>query len=99
MARKKIEESEIFRILKEAETGIPIKELSRKYGITEQTFYRWRNKYGGMELSEIKKMKALEQENSNLKRLVADMALESKHKNVLGKTPLVDQRRREQLIC
>ncbi|EOQ89536.1 transposase [Leptospira yanagawae serovar Saopaulo str. Sao Paulo = ATCC 700523] len=62
MARKKIEESEIFRILKEAETGIPIKELSRKYGITEQTFYRWRNKYGGMELSEIKKMKALEQD-------------------------------------
>ncbi|EOQ86902.1 transposase [Leptospira yanagawae serovar Saopaulo str. Sao Paulo = ATCC 700523] len=86
MARKKIEESEIFRILKEAETGIPIKELSRKYGITEQTFYRWRNKYGGMELSEIKKMKALEQENSNLKRLVADMALEIQAiKNVLGK--------------
>lgn len=86
MARNKIEESEIFRILKEAETGIPIKELSRKYGITEQTFYRWRNKYGGMELSEIKKMKALEQENSNLKRLVADMALEIQAiKNVLGK--------------
>lgn len=86
MARKKIEESEIFRVLKEAETGIPIKELSRKYGITEQTFYRWRNKYGGMELSEIKKMKALEQENSNLKRLVADMALEIQAiKNVLGK--------------
>lgn len=86
MARKKIEESEIFRILQEAETGIPIKELSRKYGITEQTFYRWRNKYGGMELSEIKKMKLLEQENSNLKRLVADMALEIQAiKNVLGK--------------
>jgi putative transposase len=86
MARKKIEESEIFRILREAETGIPIKELSRKHGITEQTFYRWRNKYGGMELSEIKKMKALEQENTNLKRLVADMALEIQAiKNVLGK--------------
>jgi putative transposase len=86
MARKKIEESEIFRILREAETGIPIKELSRKHGITELTFYRWRNKYGGMELSEIKKMKALEQENTNLKRLVADMALEIQAiKNVLGK--------------
>ena len=86
MARKKIEESEIFRILREAETGISIKELSRKYGITEQTFYRWRNKYGDMELSEIKKMKALEQENTNLKRLVADMALEIQAiKNVLGK--------------
>jgi putative transposase len=86
MARKKIEESEIFHILREAETGIPIKELSRKHGITEQTFYRWRNKYGGMELSEIKKMKALEQENTNLKRLVADMALEIQAiKNVLGK--------------
>ncbi len=86
MARKKIKESEIFLILREAETGIPIKELSRKYRITEQTFYLWRNKYVGMELSEIRKLKALEQNNSNLKRLVADMALQIQAiKNVLGK--------------
>lgn len=86
MAKKHIEEKTIFQILREAETGIPIKELSRKHGITEQTFYRWRNKYGGMELKDIQVLKALEKENSNLKKLVADMALEIQAiKNVLGK--------------
>lgn len=86
MAKKKIEESKIFQILKEAESGIPIKELSRKHGITEQTFYRWRNKYSGLELSDIKKMKELERENSELKKIVANMALEIQAiKNVLGK--------------
>lgn len=86
MAKKHIEEKTIFQILKEAETGISIKELSRKHGITEQTFYRWRNKYGGLELKDIQVMKALEKENSNLKKLVADMALEIQAiKNVLGK--------------
>lgn len=86
MAKKHIDEKTIFQILREAETGIPIKELSRKHGITEQTFYRWRNKYGGMELKDIQVLKALEKENSNLKKLVADMALEIQAiKNVLGK--------------
>jgi putative transposase len=86
MSKKKIEEKTIFQILKEAETGISIKELSRKYGITEQTFYRWRNKYGGMELKDIHLLKALEKENANLKRLVADQALEIQAiRNVLGK--------------
>jgi len=86
MAKKKFEESTIFRILKEAESGLPIKEISRNHGITEQTFYRWRNKYGGMELSDLKVLKSLEQENSNLKKLVADQALEIQAiKNVLGK--------------
>ncbi|ABZ93694.1 Transposase [Leptospira biflexa serovar Patoc strain 'Patoc 1 (Ames)'] len=86
MAKKRIEESKIFQILKEAESGIPIKELSRKYGITEQTFYRWRNKYNGLELSDIKQMKELERENSELKKIVANMALEIQAiKNVLGK--------------
>lgn len=86
MAKKRIEESKIFQILKEAESGLPIKELSRKYGITEQTFYRWRNKYSGLELSDIKQMKELERENSELKKIVANMALEIQAiKNVLGK--------------
>ena len=86
MAKKRIEESKIFQILKEAESGIPIKDLSRKYGITEQTFYRWRNKYSGLELSDIKQMKELERENSELKKIVANMALEIQAiKNVLGK--------------
>jgi putative transposase len=86
MAKKKIEESKIFQILKEAESGIQIKELSRKHGITEQTFYRWRNKYGGLELNDLKKMKELERENSELKKIVGNMALEIQAiKNVLGK--------------
>lgn len=86
MAKKKIEEKTIFQILKEAEAGISIKELSRKHGITEQTFNRWRNKYGGMELRDIQVLKSLEKENANLKKLVADQALEIQAiKNVLGK--------------
>lgn len=86
MAKKRIEESKIFQILKESESGIPIKELSRKYGITEQTFYRWRNKYSGLELSDIKQIKELERENSELKKIVANMALEIQAiKNVLEK--------------
>ncbi|NCN11433.1 MAG: transposase [Leptospira sp.] len=86
MAKKKFEESEIFRTLKEAESGIPIKEVARNHGITEQTFYRWRNKYGGMEMNDMKLLKSLENENSNLKKLVAEQALEIQAiKNVLGK--------------
>lgn len=86
MAKKKVEEPKIFQILKELESGIPIKELSRKYGFTEQTLYRWRNKYGGLELSDIQQMKDLERENSELKKIVANMALEIQAiKNVLGK--------------
>ncbi|TGM03232.1 transposase [Leptospira jelokensis] len=86
MAKKRIEETKIFQILREAESGVPIKELSRKYGFTEQTLYRWRNQYGGLELSDIQKMKELERENSELKKIVSNMALEIKAiKNVLGK--------------
>lgn len=86
MAKKKVEEPKIFQILKELESGISIKELSRKYGFTEQTIYRWRNQYGGLELSDIKKMKELERENSELKKIVANMAFEIQAiKKVLGK--------------
>ncbi|MCW7502345.1 transposase [Leptospira sp. 2 VSF17] len=86
MAKKRVEETKIFQILKEAESGVPMKELSRKYGFTEQTLYRWRNQYGGLELSDIQKMKELERENSELKKIVANMALEIQAiKNVLGK--------------
>ncbi|MCW7502432.1 transposase, partial [Leptospira soteropolitanensis] len=73
MAKKRVEETKIFQILKEAESGVPMKELSRKYGFTEQTLYRWRNQYGGLELSDIQKMKELERENSELKKIVANM--------------------------
>lgn len=76
MKRKRHSEEQIIGILKEAEAGLAIADLIRKYGISEQTYYRWKSKYGGMELSEAKRLKQLEEENRRLKRLVADQALD-----------------------
>lgn len=76
MKRKRFKEEQIIGILKEAEAGIEPKELCRKHGIAEGTYYRWKSKYGGMEVSEARKLKALEEENRQLKRLVADQALD-----------------------
>lgn len=76
MKRKRHTEEQIISILKEAESGLSTADLVRKYGISEQTFYRWKSKYGGMELSEAKRLKQLEEENRRLKRLVADQALD-----------------------
>ncbi len=77
MKRKRFTTEQIIKILKEAELGIKIVEICRKYGIAEQTFYNWRNKYGGMDISEAKRLKTLEDENRNLKRLVADLSLDN----------------------
>ncbi len=63
---------QIVAILHEAASGTPIRELSRKHGITETTFYRWRRQYGGLQVGETKRLKALEEENCRLKKLVAD---------------------------
>ena len=76
MKRKRFTENQIFKILKEAETGITKSDLCRKYGISDATFYNWRAKYGGMELSDIKRLKALEEENRRLKKIVAEQALD-----------------------
>ncbi len=76
MRGKKFNEEQIIGILKEAEAGLPLADLLRKHGICEGTFYRWKAKYGGMEISDAKKLKALEDENRRLKRLVADQALD-----------------------
>ena len=85
MKRKRFTEEQIIGILKEAEAGAQIRELSRRHGITEQTFFRWRNKYGGMGISEARRLKALEDENRQLKRIVADQALNLQVlKDVLG---------------
>jgi putative transposase len=67
---------QILSILKEAEAGTKVSELCRRYGIAEQTFYRWKAKYGGMAISDAKRLKQLEVENAQLKRLVADQALD-----------------------
>jgi putative transposase len=76
MKKKRFSEEQIIAVLKESEAGLGVKELTRKHGIAEGTFYRWRSKYGGMELSEAKRLKHLEDENRRLKRLVADQALD-----------------------
>ena len=77
MRRSKHSEEQIIGILKEAEAGIPAKELSRKHGISEWTFYRWKSKYGGMEVNEAKRLRELEEENRRLKQLVADLTLDN----------------------
>lgn len=76
MKRKRHTEEQIISILKEAEAGLSTADLVRKHGISEQTFYRWKSKYGGMELSDARRLKQLEEENRRLKRLVADQALD-----------------------
>ena len=77
MKRKRFTEEQIIGILKESEAGMPVKELSRKHGISEGTFYRWKSKYGGMEINEAKRLKQLEDENRRLKKLVADLSLDN----------------------
>lgn len=76
MKKKRFSEEQIIGILKEGEAGISVKELARKHGVCEGTFYRWKSHFGGMEVSEAKRLKALEEENRRLKRLVADQALD-----------------------
>jgi putative transposase len=76
MKRKRFKEEQIIGILKEADAGLGVQDLIRKYGISEQTYYRWKSKYGGLEVNEAKRLKHLEEENRRLKKLVADQALD-----------------------
>lgn len=86
MRRSRFTEAEIVGYLKEAEAGAKVSELCRRIGISETTFYRWRKRYGGLEVDQAKKLKAIEEENRRLKRLVADQALNIQVlKDALGK--------------
>ena len=78
MKRTRFTETQIVAVLKEADSGIPVKDLCRKHGISDATYYNWKSKYGGMEASDLKKMKDLERELGQLKRMYADMALENR---------------------
>ena len=77
MKKKRFSEEQIIGILREAQAGIPVKELCRKYGFSDATFYNWRAKYGGMEVSDAKRLKALESENARLKKLLAESMLDN----------------------
>ena len=76
MKRSKFTDEQILAIVKEGEAGRKVADLCRVNGITEQTYYRWKAKYGGMEVNDAKKLKGLEDENRRLKQMVADQALD-----------------------
>lgn len=77
MKRKRFTEEQIIAILKQADSGVPPKEVCRQHGISIQSFFRWKAKFGGMELSDAKKLRSLESENSRLKRMIADLMLDN----------------------
>lgn len=88
MRKSKYSESQIIGILKEVEAGRLVKEVCRERGISDATYYQWKSKYGGMEASDIKRLRELEEENRKLKVMVADLSLENRAiKEVFGVKP------------
>jgi putative transposase len=76
MRRSRYSEAQIIKILKEAEAGVPIEDLCRQYGMSRSTYYKWKSKYGDMEVSQLKRLKELEEENRRLKRMYAELSLD-----------------------
>jgi putative transposase len=76
MKKSRYSEEQIIAVLKESQAGVPTSELCRKHGISDATFYNWRNRYGGMEVSDARRLKSLEDENRKLKKLLAESMLD-----------------------
>jgi len=76
MKGKRYTEEQIIKILRDAEAGAPVAEVCRKHGVSEWSFYRWRRKYGGMTVSDAKRLRALREENARLKKIVAEQAID-----------------------
>ena len=86
MKRSRFSEEQIIGILKEHEAGVPVAELCRKHGVSDASVYKWKAKYGGMGVSEARRLRALEDENAKLKRMLADAMLDNVAlKDLLGK--------------
>ncbi len=86
MKRNKFSETQIIKILREAEAGVSVEDLSRQYGFGKSTFYKWKAKYGGLDINQLKRLKELEAENKKLKEMYAELSLEHKFlKDVLEK--------------
>lgn len=78
MKRSRFTETQVVSILKEADAGMAVKEVCRRHGISDATFYKWKSKYGGLDASDLKRMREIEGELSQLKRMYADVALENR---------------------
>lgn len=86
MKRSRFSEEQIIGILKEHEAGVPVAELCRNYGVSDASVYKWKARYGGMDVSEARRLRALEDENAKLKRMLADAMLDNVAlKDLLGK--------------
>ena len=77
MRKRRYSEEQIIGVLKELDGGLSVAEAARKYGVSEPTLYGWKNKFGGLEVSEVRRLRALEQENGKLKKLVAELMLDN----------------------
>jgi putative transposase len=77
MRKSKFSETQIVGILKDAESGVPVADLLRKHGVSKATFFKWRSKYGGATVADVKRLRELETENAKLKRMYAELALEN----------------------
>jgi putative transposase len=78
MKKKRFSEAQIVKVLKEAESGVPVAELSRQHGFSKSSFYQWKAKYAGMDVSSLRRLKELEEENRRLKQMYAELSLDHK---------------------